>query len=57
MQNTPNVSIANRRHLTGIAVGAAAVLLLTVLCYWPSLGGPFVFDDIPNLELLGDRGG
>ncbi len=34
-----------------------AAFLLTVICYWPSLDGPFLFDDIPNLELLGDRGG
>ena len=34
-----------------------AAFLLTVMCYWPSLSGPFLFDDIPNLELLGDRGG
>ena len=27
------------------------------MCYWPSLDGPFVFDDIPNLELLGNGGG
>lgn len=30
---------------------------ITALCYWPSLSGPFVFDDAPNLELLGVRGG
>lgn len=28
-----------------------------MLCYGPSLSGPFVFDDIPNLELLGVGGG
>lgn len=28
-----------------------------MLCYWPSLAGPFVFDDVPNLELLGVGGG
>lgn len=30
---------------------------VTVLCYWPSLSGPFIFDDAPNLELLGVGGG
>ena len=30
---------------------------MTIVCYWPSLGGPFLFDDIPNLEIMGDRGG
>ena len=33
------------------------VFAVTVVCYWPSLSGPFMFDDVPNLELLGDRGG
>ena len=37
--------------------GISAAFLLTILCYWSSLSGPFVFDDIPNLSLLGDRGG
>ncbi len=46
-----------RRHLTGIIFGIVAAFVLTVMCYWPSLGGPFLFDDIPNLELMGDRGG
>jgi tetratricopeptide (TPR) repeat protein len=48
---------ANNRHRTGILAGMFAAFLLTVICYWPSLDGPFLFDDIPNLELLGDRGG
>ncbi|MBT8108696.1 MAG: hypothetical protein KJP17_10695 [Gammaproteobacteria bacterium] len=34
-----------------------AVVLVTVVGYWPSLDGPFVFDDVPNLQLLGERGG
>jgi len=46
-----------RRHLIGIVSGIAAAFLLTVICYWPSLSGPFLFDDIPNLELIGERGG
>jgi tetratricopeptide (TPR) repeat protein len=40
-----------------VFAGIGAAFLLTVMCYWPSLGGPFVFDDIPNLELLGHGGG
>lgn len=28
------------------------VLLVTALLYWPSLHGPFLFDDIPNLSAL-----
>ena len=44
-------------HLTGIISGFIAACAITILCYWPSLGGPFVFDDIPNLEIMGDRGG
>jgi tetratricopeptide (TPR) repeat protein len=47
----------DRRHLAGILAGLSAAFLLTVMCYWPSLNGPFLFDDIPNLELLGERGG
>ena len=30
----------------------AVMLLLTALLYWPSLYGPFLFDDIPNLSAL-----
>lgn len=56
MLNLREVS-TDRRHKIGILAGMAAAFLLTVLCYWPSLSGPFLFDDIPNLELLGDRGG
>ena len=48
---------ATRRHpLSAVAV-ISVVFALTVVCYWPSLSGPFMFDDVPNLELLGDRGG
>lgn len=38
-------------------VAVSAVFAVTVLCYWPSLNGPFIFDDAPNLELLGVGGG
>lgn len=51
------MSNLRRRHLTGIISGIVAAFALTVVCYWPSLGGPFLFDDIPNLEIMGDRGG
>ena len=54
MQKVPNI---RRRHLIRIVSGIAAAFLLTVICYWPSLSGPFLFDDIPNLELIGERGG
>ncbi len=57
MQNLPNVSIHKHRHLVGIATGLFGALVLTALCYSPSLSGPFLFDDIPNLEILGERGG
>jgi hypothetical protein len=48
---------ARQKHLAMISAGIGAAFLLTVLCYWPSLGGPFVFDDIPNLEIMGKGGG
>jgi tetratricopeptide (TPR) repeat protein len=54
----PNIfSTERQRHLAMIFAGISAAFLLTVLCYWSSLNGPFVFDDIPNLSLLGDGGG
>ena len=56
MRNLRDAS-TDRRHLVGMLAGLSVAFLLTVMCYWPSLSGPFLFDDIPNLELLGDRGG
>ncbi len=55
VQNSQSKSVYTG-HLAGIAAGTVATLLITIVCYWPSLSGPFLFDDIPNLELLGDRG-
>ncbi len=55
--NNPQAMPNYRRHRIGIVSGIVAALSLTVVCYWPSLGGPFLFDDIPNLELIGERGG
>ena len=46
-----------RRRPALILAGIGAAFLLTVMCYWPSLSGPFVFDDVPNLELMGAGGG
>jgi len=46
-----------RQRRAIVLAGISAAFLLTVMCYWPSLDGPFVFDDIPNLELLGNGGG
>lgn len=57
MQILKNASLHSHHHLIGIIAGIAFAFLLTVMCYWPSLSGPFLFDDIPNLEILGDRGG
>jgi tetratricopeptide (TPR) repeat protein len=31
-------------------------ILITAACYWPSLTGPFIFDDFPNLSPLGEFG-
>jgi tetratricopeptide (TPR) repeat protein len=53
-----DISLTERRHRRAIVLaGIVGAFLLTVMCYWPSLGGPFVFDDIPNLELLGKGDG
>ncbi len=42
----------------GPTIAAIVILFATaVLCYWPSLNGPFLFDDVPNLSELGHRGG
>ena len=56
MQNT-NQAAADGRHRAFLVAAVAAVFAVAVLCYWPSLSGPFVFDDAPNLELLGVGGG
>lgn len=32
-------------------------ILLAVGCYWAGLNGPFLFDDAPNLQAMGDFGG
>jgi len=32
-------------------------ILLAAVCYWPGLNGPFLFDDAPNLQAMGDLGG
>ena len=52
----PDAAAARRQPFFAI-VAVAAAFAVTVLCYWPSLSGPFLFDDIPNLELLGNTGG
>lgn len=57
MQNSLQLAGARRRLDLRLVIGLLAALLLTVACYWPSLDGPFVFDDIPNLEMMGERGG
>ena len=46
-----------RRQLTLTVAAVAFVFALTVVCYWPSLAGGFIFDDVPNLAALGHRGG
>jgi tetratricopeptide (TPR) repeat protein len=56
VQNSTQAA-ANWRYRAILITAVAAVFAITALCYWPSLNGPFVFDDAPNLELLGVRGG
>ena len=57
MQKLQIFSTERQRHLGFMFAGLSAAFLLTIMCYWPSLNGPFVFDDIPNLEILGNGGG
>ncbi|MBT8098977.1 MAG: hypothetical protein KJO82_04465, partial [Gammaproteobacteria bacterium] len=57
MQKSSYFSGEQRRHNLGLTAGLLAAFVLTVICYWPSLSGPFVFDDVPNLQPMGDRGG
>lgn len=57
MPNPLYFSDVQRRRNLGLTVGLLAAFVLTVICYWPSLSGPFVFDDVPNLETMGERGG
>lgn len=45
----------NERVLLPVALTLA--LVLTVVCYWSGLNGPFLFDDAPNLKSLGEVGG
>lgn len=40
-----------------VPLGCIAAILLTAACYWPSLSGPFIFDDFPNLAPIGEFGG
>lgn len=56
MQNSTQAA-ANWRHRVTYIAAVAAVLTITILCYRPSLSGPFIFDDTPNLELLAVQGG
>ena len=54
---TPPDSEVKQRPL-GLTIVAVSVLFAAaILCYWPSLKGPFLFDDVPNLSELGQRGG
>ncbi len=57
MQTLSVLSDEHRRHYLGLVFGLLATFSLTAICYWPSLDGPFLFDDIPNLEPMGERGG
>lgn len=45
------------RHDLCVALLLMATLLVTAACYWPSLSGPFLFDDIPILKTMGMDGG
>lgn len=45
-----------RSHLI-IVIGFVTLMLVVFGLYYPGLSGPFVFDDIPNLQSLGGGGG
>lgn len=44
-------------HRIGIAFALALLLGAAYLAFQPGISGPFVFDDIPNIKPLGNRGG
>ena len=48
---------SNPRNTLFIFCSGLTILLLTAACYFPSLSGPFIFDDIPNLSPIGEFGG
>ena len=54
-----NHSVTDRAGLSPTPLAAAwlAVLVATVVAYWPGLQGTFVFDDFTVLGKLGDFGG
>lgn len=39
-----------------ILATVVGIFIVTALCYWPSITGPFIFDDTPNLQELGRHG-
>lgn len=44
-------------HSLGVAIGLMLSLVLALICFWPALSGPFLFDDFPHLQKLGNLGG
>lgn len=51
MPETP----CSNRHSQGVSLTLALLLALTYLSFRPGLGGPFLFDDIPNLSALANQ--
>lgn len=43
-------------RLGGVAAGLLILLCSTLWLLWPGIHGPFLFDDIPNFQNLGDLG-
>lgn len=50
------MNVSSRSSLR-FKLSVLCVYVLAFLAYWPGLAGPFLFDDYPNLSMLGAQGG
>ncbi len=53
--NAPENRSLNNSYRVGL--GLWILLLVATWCFWPAITGPFVFDDFPNLQNLGQLNG
>ena len=58
-QNTvlPRVAINHKMKKTAPYIFLILSFALAIVAYWEGLNGPFLFDDAPNLNALGELGG